>query len=192
MSKRTPYAPKTPYKFTLNLTDHVADTVHLSAEEHGAYLRLLFSYWRSGPPPDDDRRLAIIVGMSLSEWGKVRPLLEPFFEVLNGQWLHWRLDEELNAAYEAINKASAAGKAAAKARWRKEKGLPSSVEQCDGSAAAMRSQCESQFQLKVDDTPHATQAEPPQARAKRNGSYPQSFADVVSIAERDFGIGSAA
>ena len=64
----TRYAPRTPFKFSIHLPDHVADTVHLSAEEHGCYMRLLFSYWRSGPPKDDDRVLARIAGLSVEEW----------------------------------------------------------------------------------------------------------------------------
>ena len=52
---------KTPFKFVVHVSDHVADTMHLSAAEHGAYLRLLFAYWRSGPPQDDNR---VLVGLS--------------------------------------------------------------------------------------------------------------------------------
>ena len=183
------YAPRTPFRFSIHLPDHVADTVHLSAEEHGCYMRLLFSYWRSGPPKDDDRVLARIVGLSVEEWAEVRPMVEPFFEVLHGQWLHWRTDDELHAAYESIEKSSRAGKAAAKARWDKEKGRASGNDKCEADAVAMRSQCESQFQQK--DKGHA-----PSAGAKPQPKTPRAkakdFEEDVAIAERALGIGGAA
>jgi len=183
------YAPRTPFKFSLHLPDHVADTVHLTAEEHGAYLRLLFSYWRSGPPKDDDRVLARIVGLSVDEWAEVRPMVEPYFEVLHGQWLHWRTDDELQAAYEAIERSSRAGKTAAKARWDKAKGQTAGNDKGVSDAVAMRSQCESQFQQKEKEhAPSAgakPQPKPPLAKAK-------DFDDDVAIAERDLGIGGAA
>ena len=183
------YAPRTPYRFTIELPAHVADTVHLSAEEHGAYLRLLFSYWRSGPPKDDDRVLARITGLTVDEWADVRPMVEPYFEVLHGQWMHWRTDDELQAAYESIEKSSRAGKAAAKARWDKEKGRTADNDKCEADAVAMRSHCDSQFQQK--DKAHA-----PSVGAKPKPKTPRAkakdFDDDVAIAERDLGIGRPA
>jgi len=184
MSKRTNYTPKTPFKFTLHVTDHLADTMHLSAEEHGCYVRLMFSYWRSGPPRDDDNVLARIVGMTPNEWLDVRPMVEPFFDVLNGQWLHWRLDEELEAAYDAINKASKAGRTGANARWGKEKQGGRGDEKCDGDATALRPHCESEYQQKDKSNP---------APAKRVMCLASDdFEADVRIAERDLGIGEAA
>ena len=186
------YAPRTPYRFTIELPAHIADTVHLSAEEHGCYMRLLFSYWRSGPPKDDDRVLARIVGMAVDEWTEVRPMVEPFFEVLHGQWLHWRTDDELQAAYESIEKSSRAGKAAAKARWDKEKGRAADNDKCEADAVAMQPQCgrnairSSNRNIGSAHTPTGPdQAQNPLAKAK-------DFDDDVAIAERDLGIGRQA
>ena len=186
----TRYAPRTPFKFSIHLPDHVADTLHLSAEEHGCYMRLLFSYWRSGPPKDDNRILARIVGLSVDEWTEVRPMVESYFEVLHGKWLHWRTDDELSAAYEAIEKSSRAGKAAAKARWDREKERSAADDKCSADAVAMRSQCVSQFQQKdKEHAPHGgAKPKPKSPRAKAM----QSFDDDVAIAERDLGIGGGA
>lgn len=189
----TRYAPRTPYRFTIELPAHVADTVHLSAEEHGCYIRLLFSYWRSGPPKDDDRVLARIVGQSVDEWAEVRPMVVPFFEVLHGQWLHWRTDDELQAAYEAIEKSSRAGKAAAKARWDREKSRAADNDKCEADAVAMRSQCgrnaNRSSNRNIGGTHHANEQDqspkPPLAKLK-------DFDEDVAIAERDLGIGCAA
>lgn len=187
----TRYAPRTPFKFVLHLPDHIADTMHLSAEEHGAYLRLLFSYWRGGPLKDDDRVLARIVGLSVDEWAEVRPLVEPFFEVLHGQWMHWRTDDELQAAYEAIEKSSRAGKTAANARWGNKKGRTAGNDKCEVDAVALRSHCDSQFQQKVEGTPHVAATGKAQVRAKAM-QVSGDFEDDVRAAERDLGIGRTA
>jgi len=55
---------------------YIADTTHLTTEEHGAYLLLLAAMWRrDGSVPDDDKDIARIVGLSLSKWLKVRARL---------------------------------------------------------------------------------------------------------------------
>jgi len=50
----------------------LADTSHMSAEEFGAYCRILFVMWRHGAKlPDDDKELAHIAGVSLARWHKI-------------------------------------------------------------------------------------------------------------------------
>jgi uncharacterized protein YdaU (DUF1376 family) len=78
--------------------DYLGDTEHLSTLQHGAYCLLLFSYWRRGGLPDDDRQLAAITKMSLRAWKRQRPVLQAFF--YNG-WKHKRVDSEL-ARHEQI------------------------------------------------------------------------------------------
>ena len=76
----------------LYIADYLADTAHLSAAEHGAYLLLIMHYWRKGGLPDDDAQLARIARMSPEEWSKVRPIIEAFFEP---GWTHKRIEKEL-------------------------------------------------------------------------------------------------
>jgi len=52
---------------------YIADTQHLTNEEHGVYLRLLMFAWRSpdNSLPDDPMRLATMVGMTMFKWRRV-------------------------------------------------------------------------------------------------------------------------
>ncbi len=102
MSKHYTDNPPRPFRISINLPELMADTSHLSPAEFGGYMRLLHSYWRTGPAKNDDRVLARIVGMTPREWSAARPEIAPFFDIAD-EWVHWRLDAELEAAFDAIN-----------------------------------------------------------------------------------------
>ena len=74
--------------------DYLADTMHLSTEQHGAYLLLLFHLWRRGTLLDDDGVLAQITGLSKDAWSHARPVLAEFFEIHEGLWRHGRVERE--------------------------------------------------------------------------------------------------
>ncbi|MBL4838138.1 MAG: DUF1376 domain-containing protein [Kordiimonadaceae bacterium] len=60
---------------------YLADTTHLSAEEHGAYLLLMAAMWRrNGFVPDDDVDNARILKVSKGKWRKIKTRLDPFLE----------------------------------------------------------------------------------------------------------------
>ena len=61
--------------------DYLADTMHLTTEQHGAYLLLIFHLWRRGTLPDEDRVLEKITGLSESSWASTRPVLAEFFKI---------------------------------------------------------------------------------------------------------------
>jgi len=61
------------------IADYLADTAHLSAAEHGAYMLLIMHYWQKGGLPDDDAQLARIARMSPEEWSKARSIIQAFF-----------------------------------------------------------------------------------------------------------------
>lgn len=94
------------------VADYRADTGHLRAAQHGAYLLLIMHYWQKGSLPNDDAQLGAIACMSPAEWKKARPIIEPFFE---GGWKHKRIDHELVEAMARHFKRSAAGKAGGEA-----------------------------------------------------------------------------
>lgn len=103
MPKAQTTTPPRPFKLVLNLSVLTMDTSYLDVAEFGALMRLLMAYWRSGPPADDNRLLARVAGVTPAEWSKLRPPLEQFFRIGAGVWTCEWLDEELEAAYKAIN-----------------------------------------------------------------------------------------
>ncbi|HAX2290733.1 TPA: DUF1376 domain-containing protein [Escherichia coli] len=103
-----------PY-MQLYIADYLADTMHLSAEEHGAYLLLMFNYWHTGKPIPKNR-LAKIARLTNERWADVEPSLQEFFCDNGEEWVHLRIEEDLASVREKLTKKSAAGKASVQAR----------------------------------------------------------------------------
>lgn len=93
----------------------IADTVHLTPEQVGVYIRLLMAAWRSRDCslPDDDKRLATIVGMSRKKWLSTRPIMDEFF-VSDGKVLR---QKRLTFEREKVRGLSEKARASAEARW---------------------------------------------------------------------------
>ena len=188
--RRPSSTPPRPYRFSIQLPALIAETQHLDPEAFGCYMRLLHAYWQSGPAKDDDRILARLVGLAPDEWAVVRPDVEPYFDVLHGQWIHWRLDEELEAAYTAINANKARTKAATAARKAR-------VNQRDDERdEPMQRDVErdvERYEVPIGSTrtTHSSATQTPKARAKASMFVPGDFDADVRIAERDLGIGEA-
>lgn len=102
-----------------HVSEYLADTVHLDAEEHGAYLMLLFRYWQTGKPlPNDDIQLARFARVAPDRWPTVRTTIEHLFNTCSTEWVHHRLEVELADAIERVEAKSRGGKASAAARKR--------------------------------------------------------------------------
>ena len=71
----------------------IADTQHLSNEETGIYIRLICFAWRTQNCvlPDDDKRLANMVGMTLPAWKKKRGTIMGFWTRENGSGVQQKL-----------------------------------------------------------------------------------------------------
>lgn len=123
---------------------YLADTMTLTTQQHGAYLLLLFAYWRNrGPLADDDQDLASIVKASPDEWISLRKKLERFFSIEAGAWRHKRADDELKKAQEGRAKASEKASKAAAAKWEKArmKAEADAKSNAPSSAQAVLKQC---------------------------------------------------
>jgi uncharacterized protein YdaU (DUF1376 family) len=116
---------------------YLGDTTHLNALEHGAYLLLLMTAWRTGDCalPDDDRLLARYARCDARQWKKLRPILETFFTIRNGKWRQGRLTDEFQAASDRRRKAAANGRASALKRQGRHS---AKREQSDSEATAKR------------------------------------------------------
>src|SRR4051812_4692086 len=77
---------------------YLGDTTHLTTIEHGAYLLLLMTAWRSRDCrlPNDDRMLARYTKLTPAQWQRVKPIIEPFFVVTDDGWTQRRLTDEAN------------------------------------------------------------------------------------------------
>ena len=96
--------------------DYLADTMHLSTLEHGAYLLLIMHYWRTGKPIDISH-IPSICGLTKRQFNNIKNTLLAFFFVDElGKVRHHRIEVELNEAKQKVNQRKAAGKASAAKR----------------------------------------------------------------------------
>lgn len=105
----------------LYIADYLADTTELTTFQHGAFLLLLFTYWRNGKAlPDNDAALAQIARCSLREWRANRAPIAQKFDVASGIWWSKRLEEELAKAKAHFDAKTKAGAEGARRRWQKD------------------------------------------------------------------------
>jgi uncharacterized protein YdaU (DUF1376 family) len=105
----------------LYIKDYLADTQRLSTTEHGAYLLLIMDYWMAGRLDDDDEVLMRITKLKPDMWAKVKPRILPFFILIEGQYTHPRIEEELTKARTNKLEAKVRTSKATAARWNKKR-----------------------------------------------------------------------
>lgn len=108
MSKKPPAIP-------LFGDAYLADTTHLTTEEHGAYLLLIMAAWRQDDCalPLDDRKLARIAGLSLRKWGSIKATILEFWTLEKGRIYQSRLRKE----HDYVRQKSESNRKNAEARW---------------------------------------------------------------------------
>jgi uncharacterized protein YdaU (DUF1376 family) len=95
-------------RMPLHVGDYLADTGHVTATEHGAYLLLIMHYWQNGCLPENERIIARIAKLSPEQWEESRDMLAMLF---GPGWTHKRIDAELSKADEIIEKRRSAAEA---------------------------------------------------------------------------------
>lgn len=95
---------------------YLADTRHLTAAQHGAYLLLLMTAWRSTDCrlPDDDNFLARAAAMDIRTWRVNKAVVMAFWKKDEQQkWCQGRLEDERKNVEQMRSKNVAAGKVSA-------------------------------------------------------------------------------
>ena len=103
------------------VSDYIADTMHLSTVEHGAYFLLICHYWQTQKPlMDDDKKFCLITKLSTKQWKKIKDNLATFFQIDEHGWSHRRLTDEIKRASFAFEERQKKGQNAAQKRWNKK------------------------------------------------------------------------
>ena len=102
--------------------DYLGDTMHLTLEQHGAYVKLMLCMWRTGGWLEDDpKKICQILSITKGRWAKLKPSIERFFIYQDGKFSQQRLLKEREKAREKSAKNSSSGKLGAEAKRRKYK-----------------------------------------------------------------------
>lgn len=103
---------------------YLADTRHLSALEHGAYLLLLMMAWRSPDCclPNDDETLARWASVDGRTWKRIKPRVMAFWTLAEDQWSQARLSREREFVSKRADVARANGKLGGKPKRLKSNG----------------------------------------------------------------------
>lgn len=109
-----PHKPYMPF-YT---REYMADTAHLSGEEHGYYMLMLITYWETEKPlPNDEQELARICKTTPLRLKKFFARVLRLFQLKNNFLYHKRVEKELVEYYEKLDLKRLAGKKAAEKRW---------------------------------------------------------------------------
>lgn len=144
-----------PHSMPFLVDKYLADTGHLSLEEHGAYCVLLFNMWKNGGSlADNDANLSRLLGVTPKAWKRLKERLAPFMECYGGQITQKRLQKQWNYAVEHSKQAKEKASFAAKRRWEKERGLQQVNNVLQALPQALQAkQCPGDAILKKEDIP---------------------------------------
>lgn len=100
---------------------YLADTRHLTTEEHGAYILLLIEAWRrpNCSLPDDDKLLSRLAGLGPDQWAEIKDTVLAFWE-RDGRSKTWTQKRLFSEREKSAQKSRSASDNARK-RWNKKK-----------------------------------------------------------------------
>lgn len=94
--------------------------MHLTTEQHGAYLLLIMAYWKNGGAvSSSDQSLAATCRLSPDAWSMHKHTLASFFDTQTDPslWIHERAEREMEKAGNNQQKRTLRAQTAAAARW---------------------------------------------------------------------------
>lgn len=129
-------------------SDYLADTSHLTTEEHGAYLLLLIAAWRQDDCglPNDDRKLARITGLSARKWLAIKDTILEFWTVEGGRIFQARLRKERGFA----DQKSENNRRSARTRWDRQDAENKASDECERTSKRNAPQPQPQPQKKEE------------------------------------------
>jgi uncharacterized protein YdaU (DUF1376 family) len=135
---------------------YLGDTTHLTTIEHGAYLLLLMTAWRTRDCclPDDDRLLARYARCGPQQWKRLRVIIEPFFDVENGVWTQRRLTDERGVVERYRQQQVEKGKAGAVAKSLKRQGRDKAAAKSGLPTAKAEGEAQGEAQGQPDASSH--------------------------------------
>jgi len=102
----------------LYVADYLGDTMHLTTEQHGAYLLLLMASWKNGGAVSSSpSQLQTITRLDAKKWKSAEGIISKFFFVTETEWIHNRVRRELIKAKTNSEKRAESGKNGAAKRW---------------------------------------------------------------------------
>jgi uncharacterized protein YdaU (DUF1376 family) len=175
----------------LYVADYIGDTLHLTTEQHGAYLLLLMAMWRTGGTlPNEEHKLARIVGLSPARWRRVGGDVLAFFDVTDEQITQKRLMKEIEKVKEKSAKRAEAGAkgGAAKALKDKETAVATATVLPQHSSDIRDQTLEREEDKNKNSSPPALRPDEKEAggRAFENGfeEVPDGFDEAASLLRR--------
>lgn len=166
---------------------YLADTRHLTTEEHGAYLLLLMCAWRNAgcELEDDNKSLARITGLTPARWRRLRCRLEAFFVIEDGKWRQRKLSAVHDdvAARVARNRLNGArGGRALAAKRLQHGGGPGSkaATEPDGNAGSKVAGDPLAAKAKTKPEKQQQQTDADQAKGKADGAEGDDWSTAIS------------
>lgn len=105
--------------FQFYAADFLADfnVQMMTLEQVGAYIKLLCHAWTEGGLPNDQKRLARLVGCTPNRFKKIWEGVSPCWQERDGKLIQKRMEEVRDGLNEHRAKQAQRGRAGAKARW---------------------------------------------------------------------------
>ena len=121
MARKKPEDAKPEAWMPFYIGAYLADTAHLTPDQHGGYLLLLLAMWKGGGYlPDDDEELQPITRMGDEAWARARARLRRFFTPTDdGRLTQKRLLTEYLDAVQRYGKRIESSRAAVESKARK-------------------------------------------------------------------------
>lgn len=149
-----------------HIGDFIRETSRLNDSQTMAYLRLIWLYYDSETPLENDLELlAFKIGSDVHTVGL---LLKCFFYADGMRWHHKRIDDEISAYKSKSEKA----KGSAQARWKKPQNMPIESER---NANAMRTHTESNANQEPLTKNHSLNTSSPQVATRATANRFEEF-----------------